>query len=139
MLEQCMGIGVCPSNDAMYYMAGNVSDEGYLDILLLQQGTPGSNATLSPTCLLVTPGPTSMMSLHKHAATHQLSTTSQCSSISRGHCVPVLEQPCKGSAMPTSKHVSSPSLLCLYNSVLCSNIGGGICAEASLCSCAPHY
>ena len=36
----------------------------YLDILLLQQGTPGSSATLSPTSLLVTPAPTSMMSLY---------------------------------------------------------------------------
>ena len=43
------------------------SSEGqYLDILLLQQGTPGSSATLSPTCLLVTPGPHSMMSLQWH-------------------------------------------------------------------------
>ena len=37
----------------------------YLDILWLQQGMPGSNATLSPNCKCVTPGPTSTTSLQR--------------------------------------------------------------------------
>ena len=43
-----------------------------LDIRLLQQGTPGSKATLSPTCLLVTPAPTSTISLQSKSAVNLL-------------------------------------------------------------------
>ncbi len=61
--------------------------ERYLDILLLQQGTPGSNATLSPTCLLVTPGPTSMISLKHRGCLLATADYFDCSSMGLIHKV----------------------------------------------------